>query len=363
MTLSGCNEWRETLGTTYIAGKLYNVDDGWEIYPGLEDHPFDHYYYEPKWDPDPAGPGLSGTPPYYPFLARQANCSLTRGVSDSNATIQEQNPNYEAILHNVLQVPTTAGKFPNGCPDSGIGIASQAGAVVGKFANGNIALASISRDGVFVAVVTSAYAAVSQQGYPITGTVFGLATADLNGDGVPDMVVASEASANSGSLTVLLGKGDGTFTTGASLPITLPTLPAPPPIGVTIDDVNGDGKLDLVGVTAGTPSSSGIVVFLGNGDGTFAAGLSGPNGAGGAVAVTADFNGDGKKDIATSYGQVLLGNGDGTFLLQSLALPEGQGMGVAAADFNQDGKVDLAFTNSTPATVDIYFGNGDGTFA
>ena len=236
---------------------------------------------------------------------------------------------------------------------------------MGTLSNGNIAVASVSTNGVLITLVSNAGTVVSYQNYPTTsGTPVGLATADLNGDGIPDIVVASETNSSSGGLAILLGNGDGTFRTGQSLSVSFPAQAAPPPVGVTIDDVNGDGKLDLIAVTAGTTTSSGITVFLGNGDGTFQTpGISGPNGAGGAVAVTADFNGDGKKDIATSFGQILLGNGNGTFQLLPQTLPEGQVLGVAAADFNQDGKIDLAFTNSTAATVDVYFGNGDGTFA
>jgi hypothetical protein len=314
--------------------------------------------------PDPPAPQLGGTPPYEPFLLRQPNCSLTRIVLDANFTVQEQDASYQDTLHQVLHVPTTAERFPNGCKDPTTGVASQGGAVVGNLPGNETAVATISPDGAFVVIVNSSGSILSQQDYSIgSGTVYGLASADLNGDRVPDIVVASEPNASTTTFSVLLGNGDGTFRTGQALSMPLPALAQGLPTGVTIDDVNRDGKLDLIAVTAGTSTSSGITVFLGNGDGTFpTSGISGPNGAGGIVAVTADFNGDGKKDIATSFGQILLGNGDGTFQLLPQMLPEGQQAGLAAADFNQDGKVDLAFTNGTAATVDVYFGNGDGSF-
>jgi hypothetical protein len=353
LALSGCFKMTQRIGSTFVPGKgpaQINVN----FYPGI-------WLYTVTVDPAQAT--LGGTPPYFPFLMRQANCSLTRSVIDATAAVQEQDANYQDFLHNSLQVPTTADKFAGGCQTPGTGVASQAGAVVATLPNGSVAVAALSADGALVSVITSAGAVSSQTDYPTTsGTVFGLASADLNNDGITDLVVASAANSSTGTLSVLLGNGDGTFHAGQSLSIALPSVPNPP-VGVTIDDVNGDGKLDLIAVTASDGSSAGINVFLGNGSGTFpTTAVSGPAGAGGAVAVIADFNSDGKKDIATSYGQILLGNGDGTFGLLPQTLPEGQQRGVAAADLNQDGKIDLAFTNSTAATVDVYFGNGDGSF-
>jgi hypothetical protein len=316
---------------------------------------------------DPAG-ALTGTPPYFPFLLRQTDCSLTRVIIDSTMSVQEQDLDYQNFLHATQRVSTVPDRFTKGCVDPTTGIASQAAAVVGTFANGNSALAIQSTDGVLVAVVSSTLAVVSQTDYPtiVTGAsgaaVFGLASADLNGDGIPDIVVASDTSATTGTLSIFLGQGNGSFTAGATLNVPLVSATGVVPLGVTIDDVNGDGKLDLIATTAGSPSSSGITVFLGQGNGSFGGGITGPVNVGGQVAVTADFNGDGKKDIATSYGQILLGNGDGTFNLVSQTIAEGQQGGLAAADYNQDGKIDLAFTNGLAGTLDVYFGNGDGTF-
>ena len=313
---------------------------------------------------DPAA-STDGTPPYFPFLLRQPNCSLTRTVIDSTKTVVLQETNYQDTLHNYAQVPTTPDKFANGCQYPTTGIASQAGAAIGKLVNGNAVVAIESGDGVMVYVVSSTGTIVSSKdystGYNQASVGFGIATADLNGDGIQDMVVASETGTTTGTVSVFLGNADGTFTAGQIVSLTVPAL-ANPPLGVTIDDVNGDGTLDLIAVTASDGSSAGVSVFLGKGDGTFGAATPGPAGSGGQVVVTSDFNGDKKKDIATSYGQILLGNGDGTFKLVSQVLPEGQSAGVAAADFNQDGKADLAFTNFNATTIDVFNGNGDGTF-
>jgi hypothetical protein len=315
---------------------------------------------------DPASPSLPGTPPYFPFLMRQPNCSLTRYTVDSTATLVDQSANYQDELHASAHVPTVPDKFPHGCSDSTTGISGQDGALIGKTSGGNWISAVESADGVLVTVASPTGAFVSGGDYP-TGNIlaslgFGIATADLNGDGNPDMVVASETGSTTATLSVFLGKGDGTFTAGPVLPITLLNQ-ANVPLDVTIDDVNGDSKLDLIAVTASDGTSAGVTVFLGNGDGTFSSAIPGPAGSQGQAVVTADFNGDSKIDVVTSYGQILLGNGDGTFSLSSTVIPEGPAAGVAAADFNQDGKLDLAFTNFNAGTVDVFFGNGSGAFA
>jgi len=90
--------------------------------------------------------------------------------------------------------------------------------------------------------------------------------------------------------------------------------------------------------------------------------------------VTADFNGDGTLDLATSNisdntVSILLGRGDGTFQLPTTYQAGGEPITIAAADFNNDGKADLAVVNYCPgfplcgpATVSIFIGTGDGTF-
>ena len=197
--------------------------------------------------------------------------------------------------------------------------------------------------------------------------------ADVNGDGYPDLVMAnacvSYSSCNSqdaGSVSVLLGKGDGTFQTGVTYGSGGITASS-----VAAADVNGDGKPDIL-VANWIGSGNGVVgVLLGNGDGTFQTPVA--YDAGGYITFSvavADLNGDGKPDIAvanfTGTVGVLLGNGDGTFQTAVTYSPGGSGPhSVAAADLNGDGHLDLVVANQNQGqigAVSVLLGKGDGTF-
>jgi hypothetical protein len=173
-----------------------------------------------------------------------------------------------------------------------------------------------------------------------------VAVGDFRGNGKLDLAASN---AGSSSVSILLGNGDGTFRSQVS-------YLAGSAGQIAIGDFNQDGKLDL---------AAGVSILLGNGDGTFKSPTS--NAAGGSAIATADFNGDGKLDLAAGGGNfqisILLGNGDGTFQAP-INYPTGvlaDADSIVVADFNMDGKLDLAVnTNSSEAL--IFLGNGDGTF-
>jgi VCBS repeat protein/Calx-beta domain-containing protein/FG-GAP repeat protein/putative extracellular protein len=112
-------------------------------------------------------------------------------------------------------------------------------------------------------------------------------------------------------------------------------------------DFNNDGRLDLA---TASNSDSSVSVLLGNSDGTFQAAQTSPTGSGPLSLASGDFNGDGKLDLVTANAadvSVLLGNGGGSF-----AAPASIGVGstpssVAVGDFNADGKMDLAVGGHT----------------
>ena len=156
---------------------------------------------------------------------------------------------------------------------------------------------------------------------------------------------SSSSGLGPSGLGVSLGNGDGTFTPANGSPISL----GKNLYGVVAGDFNGDGKLDLAVTDSG---GNAVLILLGNGDGTFGAPTTIPVGTEPEAIVAGDFNNDGKLDLAVAnFGDgtvtLLLGNGDGTFTSASGSpYPVGpQPFAISAADFNGDGKLDLAVVN------------------
>ncbi len=192
----------------------------------------------------------------------------------------------------------------------------------------------------------------------IPGGGYALAVADLNGDGIADLAVANNSGSSSGpsSVTILLGKGNGTFTQLSESPAT-----GLEPLAIAAGDFNGDGIPDLAvsNQNDGFPNPGTVTVLLGNGDGTFTpTAVSPQTGSIPYTVAIADFNGDGKASLVTSNAgsntaSVLMGNGDGTFAA-ALSPPAGTNpVGVGVGDFNGDGLPDVAAANNTPNTVTV----------
>jgi hypothetical protein len=185
-----------------------------------------------------------------------------------------------------------------------------------------------------------------------------VAIGDFNNDKKLDLLV-TYSSGNCPYVSIFLGNGDGTFQT---TPVN--TTPAYGPAATAFGDFNGDGKLDLaVAEQFGTVSQ--VEILLGNGSGGFSAGAVYSVGSFPTSLAVGDFRRNGKLDLAvgTLYGgtDVFLGNGDGTFQANG-GLATIQADWVLVADFNGDGKPDLAASQQQPAGADVALGNGDGTF-
>jgi hypothetical protein len=210
--------------------------------------------------------------------------------------------------------------------------------------------------------------------YNTTFTASNIATADFNGDGFPDTAQSLSGGAN-GKIGINLGSSHGAL--GTTALVTVSTCANNVVEWVAARDVNGDGKADIVATMqdatfAGCQNNT-VAVLTGLGTGKFKKPVYYPTGSTAQELIVdlVDVNGDGKLDIVTGNADgsisVLLNKGNGTFnpgtLITSMTSISALPNYLTFADFNGDGKMDIAVsTNSSVTAVYVLPGNGNGTF-
>ncbi|MCO6429685.1 MAG: VCBS repeat-containing protein [Deltaproteobacteria bacterium] len=197
----------------------------------------------------------------------------------------------------------------------------------------------------------------SSTGYAAGDTPYSVVFGDVNGDGKLDMVSADYGSIGTPSISVFMGRGDGTFNPRVSF------QPGGYPREAVLGDVNGDGVLDIVTADYGTGLAT---VLIGRGDGTFYLNdVYDTSGFAQAVAL-GDVNGDGTLDIVTANyngtGDVFLGSGNGSFSSRMSFVIEDGARSIALGDLTGDGILDMVVSDVYDGEVGVLIGRGDGTF-
>jgi len=189
---------------------------------------------------------------------------------------------------------------------------------------------------------------------PVVAGAWGIATLDINADGIPDFVVAGGTS---NAITVLTSNGQGGFTTETTV------AAGKGPEAIAVGDFNGDGKQDVVVADTG---GNTVAVLINNGSGGFDKAVTVAVGAGPAAVIATDLNGDNKTDIvAANTGgtsiSVLINNGAGGFTTTNYSVGKNP-TSVVAAELANGSKPNLVVALGSTGQVGVLTNNGSGVF-
>src|SRR6185437_3066502 len=226
--------------------------------------------------------------------------------------------------------------------------------------DGNVDLAISAQSSVLMLLNTGSGSFSPASPFTVGLGPWGIIASDFNGDGNPDIATTNLGSNN---LSVLLGDGTGNLGTHTDYTV------GPYISEVASGDFNGDGKADLAtGFNVGGVGQGEIALMFGDGIGNFGAPINITDAGYDAYSLFfADFNADGKQDIATATGNsnvvtILYGNGTGG-VDTIITVPVGiQCVSILSADFNGDSKLDIAVGNENANNVSVLLGNGVHSF-
>ncbi|MBF0160471.1 MAG: VCBS repeat-containing protein, partial [Magnetococcales bacterium] len=182
-----------------------------------------------------------------------------------------------------------------------------------------------------------------------TGTSpYSVSSADVDGDGWSDLLVANKTS---GTASVLRNKGDGTFATKVDYTTGSGSY------SISAADVNGDGWVDMI---VANQDANNVSVLLNNGQGTFIGKVNYAVGTRPYSVNMADVDGDGRPDLlvanqGSSTVSLLRNKGDGTFAAKVDYTAGTNPTSVNAADVDGDGRLDLLVANGGASTASILF--------
>ncbi len=214
--------------------------------------------------------------------------------------------------------------------------------------------AAASTSAVFTVTFSDAVTGVDAADFTTvsTGTTAGTIASVTGSDAIYTVTVNSI----SGNGTLGLNLVDnGTIAATVSFAAKTDFATGDAPLSVTLGDVNGDGKLDLVTANYFAATAS---VLLGDGDGSFGSKTDFATGAAPRSVTLGDVNGDGKLDLVTANlfadtASVLLGNGAGSFGSKTDFATGGATFSVTLGDVNGDGKLDLVTANLNANTASV----------
>ena len=274
--------------------------------------------------------------------AGSAQTPVFRSAQTYGLTGTSQSTLYVPVLA-LADVGAPPANGPDGIPDL---ITASPGGDGG--AGGNVAVLFGNPDGSFAL----------GPGTHLSSVPTAFAAADFDHDGVVDLLISD----NSNMITFYQNFSDGPPFAKKGSPIAAGTGP----IAIVARDLNGDDKLDAVVVDDGQGSTGGVSILIGNNDGTFQTRGFVSTGLGASAVAIADFNKDGKLDLAvTNAGNsnvsILRGDGQGGFaLVQTVNSGGNEPVAIAARDLNGDGFVDLAVANRSGDNIAVIDGSASG---